>query len=966
MRNRRRLGWMVTALMLLAPSAWAQSDALPSEPILRINAPSHIAKVNRIATDAAERFAVTASDDKTVRVWSLPDGVLQRVIRLPIGDGYLGRAFAVAISPDGGTIAVGGWTSPSGLGKDIYLFDRSSGALLRRLPDLPNVVLHLAFSPDGKRLAAALGGNGIRVFNAAESYRAMPSDGNYGTRSEWLDFDHADRLVSASFDGFVRIYSQDQYDRPAVPKTEVPGIARPFSVAFSPDDTHIAVGDTDGSTVAVLRDSDLKPETFPVVTGLHAHQLNVAWSQDGQLLFAGGYQYGRSDYLARRWDQAEAGSFVDITGARDEVTQFVPLRDRRMLFADQAGFGLIDAVGKASRLQAQGSVDLRGAMSSLLISADARTVQVRNGTVGQVLRFTLARRVIAVDPVEDKALAPGITGSNSIKVTDWDTTVSPKLNGVRLVLNTDEVSRSVALVPKSERFVLGTGWSMRLFDAHGLEVWRVPRPVPDTVWGVNVSADGKLIVAAYGDGTIRWHRVSDGAELLALFMHPDGQRWVAWTPQGYYDASAGADELIGWQVNHGYDQAPDFFPAAQFQQRFNRRDVIARVLDTLDVDKAVADANKAAGQSTAKAAPLTTSLLTPVVEIKDPVAISDQTQRELAITYAARMTTRDPILRVEAKIDAVAVEAIDKELLTQGDTRVGQLRLKLPLHDATVSVIAYNAQGASQPATIRVRWRGPGQETKATLYVLAIGVTKYIATGLPKLSFPAKDAHDFVALARAQAGGLYDHVVLYPGHDSLESESATHEEIIKGLDWISHAVANSNDVAMIFLSGHGITTADRHYRFLPYDYDPEHIQLTTIKDTDLQEYITNIGGKTIFFFDTCYSGSVLPVKGDPTSPDVDRFANELRSAPNGVVVFASSTGGEFSLENPLWNNGAFTKALVDGLHGAAARSDSNVISIADLESYIFRTVYKLTGGNQHPMTAKPKTIEDYWIASVVR
>ena len=77
-------------------------------------------------------------------------------------------------------------------------------------------------------------------------------------------------------------------------------------------------------------------------------------------------------------------------------------------------------------------------------------------------------------------------------------------------------------------------------------------------------------------------------------MHPDGQRWIAWTRQGYYDASAGADDLIGWQVNHSYDHAPDFFPASQFQQRFNRRDVIARVLDTLDVDKAVAAANEAA------------------------------------------------------------------------------------------------------------------------------------------------------------------------------------------------------------------------------------------------------------------------------------------------------------------------------------------------------------------------------------
>ena len=208
-------------------------------------------------------------------------------------------------------------------------------------------------------------------------------------------------------------------------------------------------------------------------------------------------------------------------------------------------------------------------------------------------------------------------------------------------------------MPGTDRFVLGADWSLRLFDAGGKAVWREPRPVPGVVWGVNVSADGRLIVAAYGDGTIRWHRVSDGAELLALFMHPDGKRWVAWTPQGYYDASAGADDLIGWQVNHGYDQAPDFFPAAQFQQRFNRRDVIARVLDTLDVDQAVEQANIAAGQKGAKAAPLTTSGLTPVVEIKDPAPVSDQTNRDFTLTYVARLTNSAPIQRVEARIDGV-------------------------------------------------------------------------------------------------------------------------------------------------------------------------------------------------------------------------------------------------------------------------------------------------------------------------
>jgi hypothetical protein len=97
---------------------------------------------------------------------------------------------------------------------------------------------------------------------------------------------------------------------------------------------------------------------------------------------------------------------------------------------------------------------------------------------------------------------------------------------------------------------------LRLFDQDGGEPWPA-RPVPGAAWHVNITPDARLIVAAYADGTIRWHRVSDGQQVLALFMHPDGQRWVAWTPQGYYNASLGGDDLIGWHVNHGYDRVSE-------------------------------------------------------------------------------------------------------------------------------------------------------------------------------------------------------------------------------------------------------------------------------------------------------------------------------------------------------------------------------------------------------------------------
>jgi len=82
---------------------------------------------------------------------------------------------------------------------------------------------------------------------------------------------------------------------------------------------------------------------------------------------------------------------------------------------------------------------------------------------------------------------------------------------------------------------------------------------------VNIPRDGKFVVVAYGDGTIRWHRLSDGEEVLALFVNAKTREWVLWTPQGYYASSVAGDQDIGWQLNKGWDQAGEFVTAAQLK-----------------------------------------------------------------------------------------------------------------------------------------------------------------------------------------------------------------------------------------------------------------------------------------------------------------------------------------------------------------------------------------------------------------
>jgi WD40 repeat protein len=204
---------------------------LTSEPILRLEPGMHGAPIWRIDIDAGERFLVTGSADKTVRVWALDDGRPLATLRVPIGEGDVGKVYAVAISPDGERIAAGGWTVTPETGAHIYIFDRASGRIVDRTDGLPNVINHLAFSPDGRHLVACLGGpNGIRVYEA-KGLREVTADRDYGGASSWAAFDREGRLVTSSYDGRMRLYDPDFR---LTGSKEAPGGARPFGVAFSP------------------------------------------------------------------------------------------------------------------------------------------------------------------------------------------------------------------------------------------------------------------------------------------------------------------------------------------------------------------------------------------------------------------------------------------------------------------------------------------------------------------------------------------------------------------------------------------------------------------------------------------------------------------------------------------------------------------------------------------------------------
>jgi uncharacterized caspase-like protein len=63
--------------------------------------------------------------------------------------------------------------------------------------------------------------------------------------------------------------------------------------------------------------------------------------------------------------------------------------------------------------------------------------------------------------------------------------------------------------------------------------------------------------------------------------------------------------------------------------------------------------------------------------------------------------------------------------------------------------------------------------------------------------------------------------------------------------------------------------------------------------------------------------------------------------------------------DPKWGNGAFTKALVEGLGGKADTGKAGVVRISGLEDYVYDRVKELTDGKQKPIVVKPKMVENF-------
>jgi WD40 repeat protein/serine/threonine protein kinase len=236
----------------------------------------HRAGANAVAFHPRDRRLVaSAGTDGTVRLWDVGKGEQVRTLRA-----HADCVWALAFSPDGGRLAAGGGGIQKSA-KNVTVWDTTTWHEVPRSPlAAPSGLRTVAFSPDGRLLAAAgVASSPVAVWDLATGTQTAALHGHTWVVGQVAFRPDGRRIAAASHDGTVRVW--DVTTGKEVVRPPLRHAARATAVAFSPDGGRLATASLDG-TVRVWDATSWKP--LLVRSDAAAGVWCVAFSPDGRRL----------------------------------------------------------------------------------------------------------------------------------------------------------------------------------------------------------------------------------------------------------------------------------------------------------------------------------------------------------------------------------------------------------------------------------------------------------------------------------------------------------------------------------------------------------------------------------------------------------------------------------------------------------------------------------------------------------
>ena len=870
---------------------------------------------------------------------------------------------AVALSPDGKTLALGGEGA-------VWLHEAANGRELHRIELTDDVAAGVSFSPDGRLLAIAGSRDfSIRLMDVASGKpRAILANPQVleqstsigrtvGGYSKVAFMPDGRRLMATSSRGSLRLIDIDRGDTVRF----MGGLTdRTHRIAASRDGRKLAVAGQFGNMIRVWNFDHGRPgATFAIHTGaiqgmtfMPDSRHGVSWSANGEVSLwdaATGRVIRSFDHRnankGQAWDAAKCGKLIFVAAYEENVISAAVSADGRFLAT--SGFDCTLRVWEVATGREIRRFD--GFFHAVALSNDGRWLAARFRDKGHPLRLW---------DVADGAELPAINEEASASVLFFDERNRLVFSGSQTAtaLSVWDVAqaRAVARHEDMNKSALPL-WSTdgRIVATMNTVTDTIAEPVQfvDLASGRRASVStpghrgrplalavvpGGCCLALAGDtGVIQLIDPSRGELIASLVSVRDdgdwlaeaarsnrpwtGDDWIVVTPDGLFDGPTATFNKLLWRFS---GRLGDVAPAEAFFNEFYRPGLLAEIMAGIrpKAPRNLAEVDRRQVQVALRVAGGTGRLVRVRVEVKEAPAGGGRTGG--SGVRDVRLFRNGSLVKLWAGEVAGGAAVLEASVpIVAGENRF--------------TAYAFNRDNIKSADARAAVTGADSLKRPATAWVLAFGINHY-ANRAFDLNFSVADAQAFAEqIGQGQMQlGRYQKVNLV----SLKDAEATKANLLSALRRLSGKdsgpvpkgapkalaelkPAQPEDAVFIFFAGHGLAEGPRFY-LVPHDLgymgDPEQFDEKAratvfrhaVSDQELEAALESLDAeRLVLTIDACHSGQALEAEERRRGPMNSKGLAQL-AYEKGMYVITAAQSHQAALEFGQLGHGLLTYALV--------------------------------------------------------